>query len=80
MGKLELVPKIVRVEKPNEKDRVKELEKQIRELKEALADTQVRYLIAESQLEIVCERQGLNAEEIKKKLRAKPSVRRSKRE
>ena len=73
MGKLDALPKLIRVEKPNEKDRVKELERQVRELKNALADTQVRYLIAESQLEIVCEQQGLNAEEVKKKLQAKPS-------
>jgi transposase-like protein len=71
-GKLDLLPKLIRVEKPNEKDKVKELEKQIRQLKEALADTQVRYLIAETQLEIVCKQQGLDPEEIKKKLPAKP--------
>ena len=73
MGKLELLPKIIRVEKPNEKNRIKELERQVRELKESLAETQVRYLITESQLEIVCEQQGLNAEEIKKKILAKRS-------
>jgi DNA anti-recombination protein RmuC len=61
------------VEKPDERDRIKELERQVKELKNALADTQVRYLIAESQLEIVCEQQGLDAEEVKKKLQAKPS-------
>ncbi|MGC3945711.1 MAG: transposase [Chryseolinea sp.] len=76
MGKLDVLPKLIRVEKPNEKDRVKELERQVRELKNALADTQIRYLIAESQLEIVCEQQGLNAEEVKKKLQAKPSSKR----
>lgn len=73
MGKLGLLTKIVRVEKPDEKDKIKELERQIKELKNALADTQVRYLIAESQLEIVCEQQGLDAEEVKKKLKAKPA-------
>ena len=72
-GKLDLLPKLIRVEKPNEKDKVKELEKQVRQLKEALADTQVRYLIAETQLEIVCKQQGLDPEEIKKKLPAKPT-------
>ena len=73
MGKLDLLPKVIRVEKPNEKDRVRELERQIRELKESLADTQVRYLIAESRFEVVCEQQGLDPEEVKKKLKAKPS-------
>ena len=73
MGKLELLPKLIRVEKPDEHDKVKDLEKQIRQLKEALADTQVRYLIAETQLEIVCKQQGLDPEEVKKKLPAKPT-------
>ena len=68
MGKLEALPTIIRVEKPDEKSRVKELERQIRELKNALAETQVRCVIAESQFEIVCEDQGLDPEEVKKKL------------
>jgi len=71
MGKLGLLSKIIRVEKPDEKDRVKELERQIKELKESLADTQVRYLIAESRFEVVCEQQGLDPEEVKKKLQGK---------
>ena len=73
MGKLELLPTFIRVEKPDEKDRIKELERQIKELKNALADTQVRFLIAESHFEVVCEEQGLDPEEVKKKLKAKPS-------
>ena len=73
MGKFELLPRIVRVEKPNEKDRIQELERQIRELKESLAETQVRYLISESRFEVVCEEQGLDPEEVKKKLKAKRS-------
>ena len=80
MGKFESLPRIMRVEKPEEKDRIKELERQIKELKNALADTQVRYLIAESQLEVVCEQQGLNTEEVKKKLSAKRSLKQSPRE
>lgn len=73
MGKFESLPRILRVEKPNEKDRVKELERQIRELKNSLAETQVRYLIAESYFEIACEQGGLDAEAVKKKLKAKRS-------
>ena len=73
MGKFESLPRIIRVEKPDEKDRIKELERQIRQLKESLADTQVDYLIAKSQFEVVCEQQGLDPEEVKKKLKAKPS-------
>jgi len=72
-GKLEALPKIIRVEKPDEKSRIKELERQIRQLKNSLADTQVRYLMAESQFEIVCEQQGLDPQEVKKKLEQKDS-------
>ena len=77
MGKLESLPKIVRVEKPDEKSKIKELERQIKELKNALADTQVRYLVTENQFEIVCRQQGLDSEEIKKKLSTKRSSKRS---
>ena len=73
MGKFDLLPRAIRVEKPDEKDRIKELERQIKDLKNALAETQVRYIIAESQLEVVCEQQGLNVEEVKKKVKGKPS-------
>ena len=68
LGKLGSLPKIIRVEKPNEKAKLKDLERQIRELKNALAETQVRCVIAESRFEIVCEDQGLDPESVKKKL------------
>jgi transposase-like protein len=68
IGKLESLPKVIRVEKPDEKAKLKDLERQIRELKNALAETQVRCVIAESRFEIVCEDQGLDPEAVKKKL------------
>jgi len=73
MGKFGSLPRMIRVETPDEKNRIKELERQIKELKNALADTQVQCLIAESRFEVVCEQQGWDPEEIKKKLLAKPS-------
>ena len=73
MSKFALLPRVVRVENPKEKDRIKELERQIRELKNALADTQVYRVIAESRLEVVCEQQGWDVEEVKKKLQDKLS-------
>lgn len=73
MGKLDLLPKFVRVEKPEERDQIKELQRKIKELKDALAETQVRCIIAETRLDIVCEQQGLDPEEVKKKLQEKPS-------
>ena len=75
MGRFGSLPRIVRVEKPNESDRIKELERQIKVLKEALADTQVERIIAESRFEVVCEQQGWDPEEVKKKLQAKRSLR-----
>lgn len=71
MGKLQSLPIILRVEKPDEKARIKELERQVKQLKEALADTQVLHLLAETQFEIVCEQQGLDPQEVKKKLEQK---------
>ena len=73
VGKLDLLPKLIRVENPNEKDQIKELQRQVRQLKESLADTQVESLINRSYFEVVCEEQGLNPEEVKKKLQAKRS-------
>ena len=73
-GKLELLSKVIRVEKPEEKDRIKDLERQVKVLKEALADTQVKYLISEKQLEIFCREHGLDIEEYKKKLPARPTL------
>jgi transposase-like protein len=76
MGKLHGLSKIVRVESPEEKSRIKELERQVRQLKEALADSQVEKHIVQSQFEIVCEQQGLDPEEVKKKLERKSSSKR----
>lgn len=60
--------RIIRVEKPEEKDRLKELEKENKKLKEALADTYLRKVTAESTLEVAAEMMGLTLEELKKKL------------
>lgn len=78
MGKLDLLPTILRMENPSEKDKIKELERQIKELKNALADTQVQCLIAESRLEVVCEEHGWDVEEVKKKLQAAPNSKQEK--
>jgi len=65
-GRNALCPKVVRVEKPNEKDEIVELKKQIRQLKEALGQTQAEKLIGEAYLEIACEEMGLDIEAFKK--------------
>lgn len=67
-GKESSLNKVIRVEKPDEKNRLKELENEVKKLKEALADTYLRKVTAESTLEVAAEMMGLTIEELKKKL------------
>ena len=55
------------MEKPDERKRMKELQAEIRQLKEALADAYVRQITAESTLEVVAEMVGIPLEDLKKK-------------
>ena len=55
------------MEKPNEKNQILELKKQIRQLKEALGQTQAEKVIGEEFLKIACEKMGLDVEDFKKK-------------
>ena len=73
-GKNHLIPKVVRVEKPNEANQVRELKKQIRQLKQALGETQLHNVLNESFLEIACERLGQDVETFKKKADTKRSI------
>lgn len=66
-GRNELCAKVVRVEKPNEKDQIQALKKQIRQLKEALGQTQAEKVIGDEFLKIACEDMGLDVEDFKKK-------------
>lgn len=66
-GRNHLCAKVVRVEKPDEKKQVVELKKQIRQLKEALGQTQAEKVIGEEFLKIACEELGQNVESFKKK-------------
>lgn len=76
-GKNHLLPKVVRVETPDEKREIERLRRQVRELEHALAQTRMKELIAEAQLEIVCQEMGLDVEAQKKKADAKLSLRHS---
>lgn len=67
-GRNHLCAKVVRVEKFNEKDQVRELKKQIRELKEALGQTQAEKVLGQAFLEIACEELGQDVEGFKKKV------------
>lgn len=66
-GRSHLCPKIVRIEMPEEKDRIKQLKKQIKQLQEVLGRTQAEKAINEAFLEIACEKLGEDVEEFKKK-------------
>jgi translation initiation factor 2 alpha subunit (eIF-2alpha) len=59
---------VVRVEKPNEKDKMLELKKQIQQLKEALGQTQAENVINQEFLKIACEQLGKDVESFKKKV------------
>jgi transposase-like protein len=66
-GRNHLCPKVVRIEMPDEKDQIRELNKQIRQLKEALGHTQAENVINQAFLKIACERMGMEVEDFKKK-------------
>ena len=66
-GRNHLCAKVVRVEEFNEKNQIRELKKQIRQLKEALGQTQAEKVIGEEFLKIACEEMGQDVDAFKKK-------------
>jgi transposase len=73
-GKNHLLAKVVRVEKPEERDRLKELQKENERLKKALADTHMDSLLYRSWFEIVCREFGVeDLDAYKKKLESRRS-------
>lgn len=74
LGKNHLIPKVVRVEKPDEADQIRQLKKQIRQLQEALGKTQLENVMNESFLQIACEQLGVDFEAFKKKAATKGSA------
>lgn len=67
-GRAEILARCIRVEKPGERDLIKSLEKRIRNLEGALAETQMRALLNESYFDVLCEQEGIDPGEQKKKL------------
>jgi transposase-like protein len=74
LGKSHLMAKVVRVEKPDEADQVAELQKQVRQLQQALGQTQLKNVMNETFLEMACEQLGVEVEAFKKKVDTKRSV------
>jgi transposase len=66
-GKNHLLPKVVIVQRPNEKDQIRELRRQKQELEQALGQMQLQNMISEKRLEIACEELGVDVEAFKKK-------------
>jgi transposase-like protein len=66
-GSFDSIPKVIRVEKPNEKDQILTLKEEIKKLKQAIADEVLDRKIAESTLEVICEDRGWDVEDVKKK-------------
>lgn len=60
LGKNHLIKKVVRVEMKDEKDRIKELERQKRELESALAQSHLKNLSLEALIECVEERYNVD--------------------
>lgn len=73
-GRNHLIPKVVRVEKPDEADEIRQLKKKIQQLEQALGKTQMRNVLNESFLQIACERLGVDLDEFKKKAATKQST------
>lgn len=67
-GKTDILPKLVRVEKPGEQDQLKKLKKEIQQLKEAMADLHIENVINKNTLKATAEQMGLSVDELKKKL------------
>lgn len=73
-GRNHLLPKVVRVEKPDEADQIRKLKKQITELQRALGQTQAENILNQEYLKLACERLGEEVESFKKKRDGRPST------
>jgi transposase-like protein len=71
-GRNHLLPKVVRVEKPDEADQIGQLKKQIAELQRALGQTQAQNILNQEYLKLACQRLGEEVESFKKKSDGRP--------
>ena len=67
-GKNHLLPKVVIVQKPDEKDQMRQLKQQVAELQRALGQTQVENVLNAEFLKIACVDLGCDVEAFKKKV------------
>ena len=73
-GMNHLRAKVVRVEKPDEADQIRELRRQVAQLQRALGQTQAENVLNAEFLKLACERLGQEVEAFKKKHDGKPST------
>ncbi len=66
-GRNHLQPKVVRVEMPDEQDRIGSLKKRIAELEQVLGRTQAENVMNATFLELACQELGRDVDEFKKK-------------
>lgn len=66
-GRGDLMPRRITITTMHEQDEKKALQKRVRELERALADTHMKGLLGDAYLEIACERMGIDVAEFKKK-------------
>lgn len=67
-GRNHLLAKVVRVETLDERSRVKELENEIKKLKETVVDLSCREVISRATLNVICSEHGIDQEAAKKKV------------
>lgn len=67
-GKNHLLPKVVIVQKPDEKNMIRELKRQVAELQHALGQTQAQNVLNAEFLKIACEDLDCDVEAFKKKV------------
>jgi len=74
-GRNDLQGRIIRVERPEERDQLKAQKARIRELERAVADSKVQETLAKAYFEIVCEQFGVrDVAALKKSIGAKLSA------
>ena len=66
-GRQHLLPKVVRVERMGERDRMEVLQRRIQQLEKALAEAKVDQVLSQAYLELACEEFGITDLEAFKK-------------
>lgn len=67
-GKNHLLPKVVIVEKPDEKNQIRELKQQVSKLEQALGQTQLEKVLETAFLKLACKDLDCDVDEFKKKV------------